>query len=715
MSGSFFSANWYRAAQLRPQLHPHVEVHRHRYRGATWYVLHDHATGRTHRFTPATYLLIGKMNGELTLDELWKSAATQLEEDAPSQDDVMRLLSQLHRADLMQAGDVPETSELLERLDRHRWMLLGRSFKNPLAISLSLIDPDRLLNSMMRWLRPLGPKFFGMLWLAVVLPAIVLLAVNWQEWSAGLPERTLAAENLVLLALLFPCIKLLHELGHGLFAKAFGCAVHDAGVMLLIFIPVPYVDASASLALRSKYARASVGAAGMLVELFIAALAVYVWHFAEVGLAKAAALDVILIAGFSTLVVNGNPLLRFDGYYILTDLFEIPNLGSRSNRYWGTVLEQRLFGVQPPRTGSVLPSERPWLLLYAPLAYVYRVLVFIGIALFVATEYLAVGGAIAAWSFFVGFVMPLGRVIRHLVSSPTLQDRRGRAVGLSAGLCAAVAAFILLVPAPLVTMGEGVVWLPEEAQVRAGTSGFVSRLEAASGSPVRAGDRLVQLAEPALGAQIAAQTERVAEVETRLRSEYVSDRVKAAVTRQELEAERSELRRLSTRVERLVVRSPRDGTFVALNPDDAAGRWLQEGAMIGFIKAEEPRIVRVVVRQDDIELVRDHLKAVQAKVVDRLSTTFDASIAREVPAAGNALPSKALGLNGGGRLANDPRDADGKTAIERVFQFDLRLTPAPTDLYYGTRVYVRFNHDWEALGFQWYRRLRQVFLSYFDA
>ena len=715
MTEPFFSSTWYRAAQLRPRLHPHIDVHRHRYRGATWYVLHDHATGRVHRFTPATYLLIGNMDGEHTLDELWKAAAVRLQENAPSQDEVMRLLSQLHSSDLMQSDDAPETSELLERLRRHRWMLLGRNFKNPLAISCSLLDPDRMLTRLVEVLKPLGARSISALWLAIVLPAAFLLALHWREWSESLPERALAAENLLLLALIFPFVKFLHELGHGLVVKAYGGAVHDAGVMFLVFMPVPYIDASASLSFRSKYRRALVGAAGMLVELVVAAIAVYVWLFAEIGIVKAAALDVVLIAGLSTVIINGNPLLRFDGYYILTDLLEIPNLGGRSNRFWATTIERRLFGVPPARGNSVLPSERPWLLAYAPLAYVYRVIVFVGIALFVATEYLVIGGAIAAWSFFIGFIAPLGRIVRHLATSPSLRDRRGRAITVSVVGCLVAAALILLVPAPLVTIGEGVVWLPEDAQVRAGTSSFIEHLEVAFGSEVRAGDKLFQLQEPALAAQLVAQTQRVAEVETRLRADDVGDRAKAVVTRQELEAERAELQRLSVRVQRLVVRSPRAGTFVALNPEDAAGRWVQEGAMIGFIVANEPRIVRVVVRQGDIELVRDHLQAVHAKIVDRLAETFEASIIREVPAAGNALPNKALGINGGGRLANDPRDNDGNTAIERVFQFDMRLSPPPFDLYYGTRVYLRFSHDWEALGWQWYRRLRQVFLSYFDA
>ena len=270
-----------------------------------------------------------------------------------------------------------------------------------------------------------------MLWLALVLPAMVLFVLHWQEWSDSLPERVLAAENIVLLILVFPLVKFLHELGHGLVVKAYGGTVHDAGIMLLIFMPVPYVDASASLSFRSKYHRALVGSAGMLVEVAVAALAVYVWMVAELGIVKAAALDVILVAGLSTLVVNGNPLLRFDGYYILSDLLEIPNLGSRSNSLWATLIEQFLFGVKPSRANSILPSERPWMFVYAPLSYVYRTFVFFGIAIFVATEFLSIGIAIALWSFFLTFVVPIAKIVRHLLVSPTLRGKRGRAVAVS--------------------------------------------------------------------------------------------------------------------------------------------------------------------------------------------------------------------------------------------------------------------------------------------
>lgn len=714
MADPFFSTSWYRVADLKPRLQPHVDIHRHRYRGHTWYVLHDHATGRVHRFTPASYLLIGNMNGERTLDEIWKAAAVQLEENAPSQDEVVRLLSQLHSSDLLRSDGPPETLELLERLSRQRWRLLGRKFRNPIAITIPLWDPNRFLDRAVSLLRPLKVWHVVAAWIAVVFPAVAMLALYSQELTENLPDRVLAANNLILLALIFPLVKFLHELGHGLAVKAYGGAVHDAGVMLLIFFPVPYVDATASLAFRSKYARALVGAAGMIVELFIAGLAAYVWLLAEIGAVKAIAFDVILVAGVSTIIVNGNPLLRFDGYYILSDLIEIPNLGSRSNRLWASLIEKHVFGALNPRPNSVLPSERVWLFLYAPISYAYRLLVFVGIALFVATEYLFVGVVIALWSLHAALVMPVFRIVRHLLTSSTLAERRVRAIALSSAGLAVAAALVLLVPAPLSTVSEGVVWLPEDAQVRSGTSSFLQRIAVASGNGVRKDDALLEFREPNLEAKVVAQRYRVAELETRHTSQEFADRVGAALTRQELEAEKSELNRLEERVRRLMVRSPRDGTFIAVNPDDMVGRWAPEGKLLGFVVADEPRVVRAVVTQDNIELVRDHLRSVEAKIADRRSETFAASVVREVPAARNELPSKALGTTGGGRIATDPRDADGNTVLERVFQFDVRLSPTPSDLYYGTRVYLRFSHAWEPLGVQWYRRLRQLFLSHFD-
>ena len=169
---------------------------------------------------------------------------------------------------------------------------------------------------------------------------MVLAGVHWPELSENLADRVLAVENLLVMWLCFPVVKFLHELGHAYAVKNGGGEVHEMGIMLLVFTPVPYVDASAASGFRSKWRRALVGAAGMLTEILIAAVFIVVWVAAEPGWLRAIAFNVGLSAGVSTVIFNANPLLRFDGYYILSDLIEVPNLGARGNQYWRYLLER---------------------------------------------------------------------------------------------------------------------------------------------------------------------------------------------------------------------------------------------------------------------------------------------------------------------------------------------------------------------------------------
>src|SRR5262249_25831426 len=192
----------------------------------------------------------------------------------------------------------------------------------------------------------------------------------------------LSTEGLFIIALTFPVVKAMHELGHAFSLRAFGGEVHQIGLMFIAFFPVPYVDASAAAMLPSKAQRILVGAAGMMVELVLAALALYIWLISEPGIVRAVAYDVIVIAGVSTLIVNGNPLLRFDGYFILSDLIEIPNLAQRSSRFWGRLIMRWLFGLRSPDIDQGSPAERAWYAVYGPAAFAYRMFILISLSLF---------------------------------------------------------------------------------------------------------------------------------------------------------------------------------------------------------------------------------------------------------------------------------------------------------------------------------------------
>lgn len=661
-------------------------------------------------------MIVGGLDGKRTIDQLWQDAATRLAEEAPSQDELIRLLAQLHSADLLQSEVPPDTTELLERavkVGRAGW--LG-NVVNPLAVRLRFWHPDKFFERTSPLVSWLFSWQGALCWLVVVVPAIVLSVQNWQELSENASDRILAADNIVMMTLSFLVLKALHELGHGYAVRAFGGAVHEIGVMLLVFAPMPYVDASAASGFRSKWQRALVGAAGMIVEVFLAALALYVWLAVEQGLIRSLAYNVIVVAGISTVLFNGNPLLRYDGYYILSDLIEIPNLAQRATRYWGYLIDSFVFRNERLQEFSTTAGERVWLLLYSPASYLYRIFVLLAIALFIASQYLAVGVAIAVWGLFTGIALPVGKGLWRVFASPRPQRERNRAIVATSSFILVTSTALFLIPAPFYTTTEGIVWLPESANVRAGTSGFVRRLLVEPGRDVTIDQALIESDEPTLKSGIDVLQAQVAELEARLATERFSDRVKADITTTELGQVRAELATATDRAQRLVARSRGEGVFAIVNPQDLPGRFVKEGQLLGYVLPPGSRIIRATISQDDIDLVRHRISRTSVKLADRLDETLPARIIREVPAGRDDLPSKALGGTGGGTIPVDPRDPQGTKTLQRVFQIDIEL---PTDLAsasaFGGHAFVRFDHHWEPVGQQIWRRVRQVVLSRLQA
>src|SRR5260221_825608 len=347
------------------------------------------------------------MDGRRNMDQVWQGAIATLGDDTPSQEEVIRLVSQVHAADLLQCETNPDSAELFERFARHERTRRASRWKSPFSLRFPLWDPDAFLGRTAHLVRPLFGWVGALAYGVTVGAAMALAALHWPELTENLGDRVVAGQNLVLLCVRFPFLKLLHPLGHAYTTKLGGGEVHDMGLMLLVFTPVPYVEASAAIGFRSKWRRALVGAAGMLVETFIAALAMFVWAAAEPGVLRAIAFNIMLIAGASTVVFNANPLLPFDGSYILSDLLEIPNLAQRANRYWRYVAERHLFRLPEAEKPPLAPGEERWLLFFAPAALVYRILVLVAIVFYIADQWFFVGVALAIWGAAGMFVLPV--------------------------------------------------------------------------------------------------------------------------------------------------------------------------------------------------------------------------------------------------------------------------------------------------------------------
>jgi putative peptide zinc metalloprotease protein len=712
MSTDLHSASWYRVADIRPRLRSHVRIHRHHYRGELWYVLEDRVSRRMHRFDPAAYYIVGLMNGHRTVQQIWDSAAARFGDDAPTQDETIRLLGQLHMAELLQTEVAPDVAELLRRTRKGKPKVWLQNLRSPLAMRFPLIDPDRFLERWLSWYQPLFGWAGALLWLAVVGAGALAAASHWQELSQDFSDRVLAPQNLLLMVLVFPVLKLLHEFGHACATKAWGGEVHEMGVMLLVLMPIPYVDASSASAFRETRRRVVVGAAGMLVEVFIASAALFVWLEAEPGLFRAVLYNVMLVAGISTVLFNVNPLLRFDGYYILTDLIQIQNLRQRGQQYLSNLVERRLFGVQTPAIEAGA-GERFWFVGYTIASFVYRIFIVLAIALFIATEYMIVGIVLALWAVAASIVYPVVRGLGYLFFSSRLRRNRVRAAFSTSIVASGIAAILFLVPAPYWTAGEGVISVPDNAHVRAGADGFVRRIDARPAELVREGSPLLAVEDPELRTRIEVMEAQVRLLELQVQVELQADRVRWEIAREALKAAHEQLEYAKARHKELTVLSPTSGQFVLVAaPQDLPDRYVRKGQDIGYVLPPATVRARVLVAQEDVDYVRSRTERVRVKLAGRLYETYEAKILREVPQATDQVANLAMSSLGGGRAPLDPREADKARTLDTWFEYELEL-PGTRAFVIGEHVYARFEHPPEPIAWRIYRAARQLFLKRF--
>lgn len=711
MADDLLSPSWYRVGELRPRLRSHARIHRHEYRGERWYVLEDRISRRTHRFNPIAYFVIGLMDGRRTMQEIWDAAVARFGDDAPSQEELIRLMGQLHLADVLQCEVSPDVDELLRRSHRMAQRKTLATLLSPLAIRIPLLDPDRVLDRWLPWYRPLFGPFGLMLWLTVVGFGMMQMVQHWSDLTGDISDRILAPENLVIMLLVFPLLKAIHEFGHACAVKAWGGEVHEMGVMLLVLMPVPYVDASSASAFPQKHRRVIVGAGGMVVELFVASIALFFWLELEPGWLRAVLFNVMLIAGISTVLFNANPLLRFDGYYILADLIEIPNLRVRGAQYLQSFFERRLFGLNTAAPESSA-RERVWLLLFTISSFIYRLFITFAIAMFIAGQYFIIGVVLAIFAVVMAIVLPLFKAVAYLALHPRLRRHRLRAAAVSGVFVGALVILVFGIPVPAWTNAEGVIWVPEQAVVRAGTNGFVSRVVAQPGSQVRQGDELIETVDPMLPLNIRALQAQKQELQTRYQAERMESVVRSQLTLEQLKTVDADLDRAKEKAGELMVLSPADGVFVVPAAQDLPDRFLKQGEQIGYVLTAATATARVLVPQQSVDMVRKNTEGVRVKLAERLMDTLPATIRRELPGASDRLPSMALSQAGGGTVALDPSQSDKPKMLQTYFEFELEL-PAVRPVGIGGRVYVRFEHQAQTVAEQVYRSLRQLFLERF--
>ena len=712
--GPLFSPYWYKMSGLRPRLRPGVTLTRRVEQGEVWHILSAPETNRHFRLDAAGYALIGALDGRATLDEIWHAVLARFGDAAPGQDEALRLLGQLHQANALNAGAVPSLSEAGRRARRiARQRLLGQ-LKNPLFVRFHLFDPKALIDATYPFVRPVFGRAGLALWLGVLIWMAIMVVRHWDGLTATTLDRALAADNLLIAALVFPVTKFLHELAHGWAVRHYGGEVRDAGLMLLVFLPAPYVDASAAGAFADRGPRIFTSAAGMMAELCLAALAMLVWLHAETGIVTAVAYNVMLVSGISTLLFNGNPLLRFDAYFMLCDLIGVQNLGTRSGKWWGWIVHRFGFGIEEWENPARTRAEAWWFALYHPASYGYRVFLTLSIALFVASEYPVIGLTLAAWAITTTFAFPFAKALWEVATSPRISRHRGRALWVTGLLIALPAVALFVVPVPHGTVAPAVVVQPEDTRLAAPTEAEIAQVLVPSGSPVTVGETLLTLRAPLLDAELAVTEAELGTARARLATEEARDdgAAEAAAIRAEIGYLAEEQRELVEDAAALQVVAEAPGLLVGRSDVLVPGRRVARGAEVAALMPDGAMAeLRAAIPAGRIEEVRGADARVEIRQPGRVFEPVSGQIVRLAPEATRDLPYPGLAAPAGGPITLDPDDPERRRAADPVYlaQIDSDLPLDQTAI--GALVWVRFDHGASPLAPRIWKAARQVFLS----
>ncbi|MCC8108013.1 MAG: hypothetical protein LIQ30_02990, partial [Planctomycetes bacterium] len=455
--------------------------------------------------------------------EAWKIVTERFGDAAPTQGEAIQLIGQMYTSNLLQAEIPPDSESIFQRYRKRRKREVQNTLMSFLFPRFKLFDPNRLLD---RWVPLVGWLFIWkgfVAWGILILFGLHALAGNFGNLYDS-SSTMLSPANLPLLYGAFVLAKAVHEAAHAFSCKFLGTfemnsgSVHNTGIMLLLFTPAPYVDATSSWAFRNKWRRIMVSAAGIWAELALAAVAAVIWANTSDGIAlHAVCHNLMFVASVSTFLFNGNPLLRYDAYFILCDFLEMPNLASRGKQYSEYLVKRYVWDVKEANHTANGIFEKFFFVAYTIASNVYRVFLLSGIVLTIADMAFFVGVVLALGSMAMWVLLPLGKFVRYLFSSPELSRVRGRAIVTTTVFIVGTALAIGGVPVRDNFLIEGVVEADNDRHIHAGCDGFLVAA-APSLAPVTGDETVVAtLHNPSIETEWAVLTAREKELQANLR------------------------------------------------------------------------------------------------------------------------------------------------------------------------------------------------------
>lgn len=614
-----------RRKHVKIRLRPDLAFTEQRYEGRVFHVVKDPVSMRYYRFKEHERFLLQHMDGKHTLEDAQKAFELRFRPERLTLEDLEAFTSQLLQAGLAQNENPNAGKQLFDRYKKRQNKKILQAFMNVMYIKIPVFDPDQILNHMLPPLRFIFTRWFGLLSVAFMLSALLLVLSNWNSFVSKLPayHEFFSLKTVFYLWIALGAVKIIHEFGHGLSCKAFGGEVHEMGALFLVFSPCLYCNVSDSWTLPNKWHRIIISAAGIWVELIIAAIATYVWWWSEAGsFVNNMAMCIMVVCSVSTVVFNANPLMRFDGYYVLADWLEIPNLREKANKYILELAQTYCLGIELPPQPYMELDRKVLFVIFAVVSYLYRWFITFAVLVFMYTflEPYKLG----AISFLLGTVslgtmvgQPIYQLFKHVQRRGRLPDMKPLHVGISATLVAGALAAFLFIPFPLRVRALAILQTDPAYTLKAETpemGGFLEELLVQDGSRVKKGDILARLANPQLDLDLRlnqkSQALRLEQIGS-LSADFFRSAADGRLTDDlnialfELEALRRVEQELLKVKDGLVIRAPRDGLVMKLVDRSEVGKHLERGRLICEVGDERELRAYLLVPSDEVSLVKE--------------------------------------------------------------------------------------------------------------
>lgn len=638
---------------------------------------HDPVSGRTLELGSAATRILSRCDGSVSVARLIETEA----ERGGNREEAARLVLSCLDAAEMQGLIRPLSGAADGRIPPSRPGLLARTLKNPLFARFSLFRPDPLVDALAPLARAIFNPLGALLWLVIVGFGVWLAAANWNELVTYGEAHAFTPSNLLWTLLLFPVVKLLHELGHALACKRWGGQVRDFGIALLVFIPIPFVDCSDSAFFPRRSQRILVAGAGMMVEFVIAVGALTLWVASADPFLRLMAFNVVVMSTVTTIVFNANPLLRYDAYYILGDLIGIDNLAPRAQAVINTLARRTFLGDKRP-----WPETGRWrsalFVAYGTASFAYKCVIVMAVLVGIAPRFFVFGLILAVWGVATMVITPLYRQVRSIMSFAADDMSRRAGVAMRIGAPIVFLALLLCVPAPYVIVTPGSVQLPPDSIVRSGGNGVLAVLPLGNGAPVTEGTPLAVLEDDILDAEIASRQASLRAQQLRHAMLRTTDLVQAAQLEAEIGTMNAELAQQQANRLRLTATAPQTGQF-NVTEGVRIGDFLREGDEIGLIASNGPdRIVISSLPQEDADLVRSRLQSIMVRTIGDDQHILPAHLLRNYPLFAPVAKGASSSLTG---------------------HFVFEIATSESALLYAQPVLVRFDLGWAPLAEQLWR------------